>query len=224
MTIALVSRGIKMGGVGATVVADAINATGANLLLAFVASYQAASQTITDSAGNVYIGLTERLFLTTDRRARLFYCLNPTVSSNLVITSTGGGFASIAVAAFSGVKTSGALDQEIGGGITNVGFFPGLITPPQDGCLFVAGICTSSEPVNMAISLGYDLQWLPGGSGMGIGFAYKIQTTAAAQNPSFTWTNAGGIAALHTSFLPQPDAVPGGAGFSKSGLYIGVGL
>ncbi len=206
MAIALVARTVKVG-TGATVANDAINVTGANLLLALCCSYQNA-QAVSDNKGNVYTGLTERLWLGSDRRIRLFYCLNPITDPSLVVTATGGGFPSIGVAAFSGVKVSGAFDQEAGGGITNVGFSPGLITPSADNALMIAGICTSGDPGNMQINSSYDLLWGPGASGMGVGLAYKTVSPASAQSPSFTWTNNAGIAALHTSFLAQPPASP----------------
>lgn len=141
---------------------------------------------MTDNKGNTYTALTLSGGAGNDK-LRMFYCINPTVGTSHTFTSVGAGstssYASISVAGFSGVKTTGAFDQEaIASDSSGTTKQPGSITPVENNELIISGYGCNSSGGTIAVSAGYTLL----SSVTKVCLAYKIQTTAAAENP--TWT------------------------------------
>jgi hypothetical protein len=176
---------------GDTVTTGAIDTTGANLLVVYVAYAQGTSPAISDSKSNSpYTALTERN-AAASFAGRLHYFLNPSgVGSGHTFTATASSsFPSIYAVAYSGVL---AFDQESGAGGSGGSVQPGSLTPPSDGALFVCGLSDSDGSTD-TIDLSFDKRDgldLVGGQAFGGALAHLIQGSAAARNP--TWSTGGG--------------------------------
>lgn len=184
------------------VTSAAINTTGANFIVLTIAQYTGFTSggTLTDSKGNTWVELANSDAVLT--KTRLFYCEAPTVGSGHTFTFTSfGGSPSIAVAAFSGMITSGVSDQ-YNANNTGVSSWTTLnaggsgITPSQANTLVVATLSFEyNSGAAITIDSGYDTSPAPlvvpynaPYDGHGCGLAWKILTAASAQNP--TWTTA----------------------------------
>lgn len=137
------------------------------------------------SDGNTYTQLTDPGGAT---RACLFYCASPNVGANHVFSAS-GTFPSIYVQAFSGADLYGPFNKESG---TTAATQPGSLTPDYANCLVVTAINVSAgaaPTVNSGFTISdtlvNDSTFFTGG------MAYKIQTSAAAVNP--TWSAAGQV-------------------------------
>lgn len=155
----------------------------------------------TDSKGNTWSSLTDGAG---NSRCRLWYCLNPTVGSGHTFSSNIlGGYQSLQIAAFAGVKTVSAFDVENGADETTAASIAtGSITPGEDNELVVAGLLYYTN-TTVSIDNGFTIAAQVSaviGSWFGGALAYKIQTTAAAINPTFSWTGSTTTAARIASF------------------------
>jgi len=172
-----------------------IDSTGANLLVVTVSRFDSGvAQSFTDSRGNTWTALNERL-ISSSVRERVYYCLNPSVGASHTFTvsgvNAGSGtsiFPAIAVSAFAGV---GGFGSETGGTQTSSATGqPGSITPIQDGALLVTGESfnvAGTQSINSGYKIGAQKNFASGTS-LGVAQAYLIQTTAAAVNP--TWSGS----------------------------------
>lgn len=186
----------------------AIDTTGADLIVLAVAFGDTTTATVSDSKGNTWTSLTDRLgegpFL--DVRVQLHYCISPTVGSGHTFTASAGtNYASIAAAAFS--LAAGGFDAETGAG-SGVGgdttMQPGSLTPSSADALLVTAcgyIGAATATINSSFTEVEDID-NTGVGGFSVALAYKIQTTATAENPTWS-TNVGAerVAAAMASFL-----------------------
>lgn len=174
-------------------VTAAINSSGATLLVAVHACYGDPTwATVSDSKGNTWTALTPYVYWT---GIRIWYCLNPTSvgSSHTATVVDGAGYDSLALMAFGG-ESAIAFDVENGFGKTTDGttIQPGSVTPSVDNCLLVTGVTFTNYPsytaptVNSSFTRSGHIHQTSGGGSIGVG--YKIQTTAGAENP--TWTHS----------------------------------
>lgn len=199
MAIAVVQTAVAGSTGGTTVTTGAVDTTGANLIVISVSSYNSAVAP-TDSKGNTWTPLTDRL--NGAYHERLYYCASPTVGSGHTFTAAGAAsYPTICVLAFSGAHAT-PFDQESGGGAASgTSSQPGSITPSEDNCVLVtgvdfgAGVAASINGSFTASSVDYDTS-----DHMGGGIAYKIQTTAGAENPTWSWTISGVNATAMASF------------------------
>ncbi len=185
-----------------------VDSTGADLAVIFSARLAFAGVTFSDSKGNTYTALTSVRHSIFDHS--LAYCLNPTVGSGHTFTTSGASEPSVECELFGGVD---AYDQESGFGGATLTPQPGSITPPEDGCLFVTGLNAdnnSSWSINSSFTLAASINSSPG-TYAGSASAYKIQTTAGAENP--TWTATGNANTVTTMATFTPTAGGGGGGF-----------
>jgi hypothetical protein len=184
-------------------VTAAINTTGAALLVAAAAAYDAGAGTLTltDSAGNTWVPLTAYSGSSSNHLMRLFYCASPATSATHTFSLAGSGanpYATIAVAAFSG--PSGIPDIDVGAAFAS-GFSiqPGSATPAHDGELIVTAISMSILST-LAVDSGFtitDQLPFPGdGHSEGIGLAYLHQSVAAAIDPAWTTISGGSACAM----------------------------
>lgn len=204
--IALVAHAIAGSGGTSSATTAGVNTSGANFLVVVAVDLAGGSQSaISDSYGNTpYLQLTSQS--ATVRETISFY-YSATVGAGHTFTASGGTVSAIAAAAFSGVLTTNPVDVQAG--TNNSGsatIQPGSITPTQNNELIISGIGgyvvagseTYSIDSGMTIT---DQQGLIGGASFGLALAYKVQTTAAAINP--TWTvssSAAGLSATNGSF------------------------
>lgn len=193
----------------------AVDTTGADLLVAVASCYNAISGqvVVTDSKGNTWIGLTTQLS-GDGEDYRMWYSYNPVVGSGHTFTSDNGGagYSSIAVAAFSGSQTSpDPKDQQAGTGTSGVtSLQPGSITPSADGELVVTGIgfnATNTMSINSSFNITDQIN-ASSGLRQGVALAYKIQTTAAAVNPTWSWGSSSGAGTSQTSFKATGGSPP----------------
>lgn len=165
--------------------------TGATLAILGVAYYNLIGAiTLSDSKSNTYTPRTE--YSNTGYTARIYYCASPTVGSGHTFTLSGNStYACLFAAAFSGAHAT-PYDQEngntSGSGAT---LQPGSITPTEDNELIItvaAGNVTPADPTS--INGGYTItgHFANSVNNVAGGMAYVIQTTAAATNPTWTYT------------------------------------
>lgn len=213
MTISHIASTSKGSSGGSTVTTDSIDTTGADLLVAVVSYYgNTTDPVLSDSKGNTWTGLTAREQSGVTFSNRIYYCKPTSVGSGHTFTAGPGGtsYPTISVSAFSGTKTSSVFDQESGaataGNVTS--FQPGSITPSEDGCLLVTGVSTDGTSHSINSSFNATATDKLTGNHLGGGIAYKIQTTAAAENPMWSWTGSSSKAAAMASFKPAPPPAP----------------
>lgn len=192
----IAATGVGGGGGGTTA---NINTLAANFIVACVSvdSSTGTVPTPTDSEFNTWTPLTQvgganpPFF-----RSRLFYIENPSCDAahNFTISGTN---ASIAVAAFSGMLTSGVFDLEAsGGGAASNGVESaqgGSVTPSVADSLVISG--NGIEAVRtLAIGSGFTIAIeIPhvGGVSYGSALAYKELTAIGADNPVWDWNGQG---------------------------------
>jgi hypothetical protein len=172
-------------GGGAAVTTGSIDTTGATLLVVAIACYHTSDTVVSDNKSNTWTALTVRT--SGFYRNRLFYCKSPTVGSGHTFTAT-NSYNSIAVYAFSGTDGSDAESENGATATSGTSLQPGSVTPTVNGSLVITsfmGHYTESHAIT-----GFTKQDITQSSGAypSLGLAYLVQTTAAAINPTWTWT------------------------------------
>ena len=182
---------------------SAIDTTGADLLIVGVSAYADNTATNpTDSKGNSWTALTRSPV--NDPSCRFFYALPGTVGTGHTFTwSSAGSYPVIMVLAFGGVGAS-PFDKENGArGVTVSSLATGSVTPVEDGELLVsiwAGLETGTNPsCDNGFSLVDSVAFGNGNNCPGAS-AYLVQATAAAINPTWSWTTASTAAAALATF------------------------
>jgi hypothetical protein len=174
----------------------AIDTTGADLLVLLAAGYSGGPPAISDSKSNTWTALTQ-YSTGSDGFCRIYYVQGGTVGSGHTFTVSGGSsFAGCAVQAWSGSAVS-PFDQQNGAnlGAVNSGQ-PGSVTPTTANQLVIAGLQTNLNTdfnTAAAVNGGFtitDRVASIGGTSYAFGLAYLVQTSAAAANPTWTWTSA----------------------------------
>jgi hypothetical protein len=149
---------------------------------------------LADSKSNTWIPLVE---YGGGPRIRLFYCLGPTVGSGHTFTGTAsGGFPSVSVLALSGVLAASAFDAENGAAAVQ----PGSVTPSEDNEILITSLSfypSNTVSINSGFTISNQVDF-SNGVNMGLAMAYKIQTSAGAENP--TWSPS-------SSFTEQASAI-----------------
>jgi len=178
---------------GNTITTAGIDTTGASFLVAVISDYAGGSSTISDSKSNTWAALTA--YSSNNDRVCIYYVTTPTVGSAHTFTSTGtGNYSVISAAAFSGSAASSPFDQQTGQNNYNANtpgksIVVGSITPTEDNELVVTGLTGfAANTVSIDLSFSITNQTTFVGSQHLLGaMAYKIQTTAAAVNPTWSW-------------------------------------
>lgn len=199
---------------------SSIDTTGANLLVVVVSSYYGApAPTLTDSKGNTWT--TAQDFVgsgAAGNRLRMYYCLGGTVGSGHTVSITASGaYGSVAFASYSGVLASAALDQGTitgSNGLTSIQ--AGSVTPSEGNELVVAGLGYQTAAATASIDGGFTKRVNDNpqsGVSYGVALGDLIQTSAAAANPTWSWTGAGEASAAIATFKaaaggPPPDPLP----------------
>jgi len=216
---------------------NAANSTGADILFISVSRYGGGDvPTVSDSKGNTWTPLTESV--NGDNAARIYYALNPTVGTGHTFTVSGTAVYPTFIAhGFAGAALSSAFDAENGTTASSVtSVQPGSITPAENGEVIIANMALNTAPggagvsINSGFTIGGFRDYSAGVNIAGYG-AYFIQTTAAAINPTWSWTDSGFPAVRIASF--KAAAVAGGHpavkrmggvqfAHSLSGLYTRV--
>jgi len=221
MAYALLTHAIASSADSLGVTTGAIDTSGASLLVVSLASHSGASEnTLSDSKSNTWIPLTDPGGVI---RLRLFYATNPTVGSGHTFTASDvvSSFPAVAVASFSGANTSSPFDVENGAsGLSFTTLQPGSITPTEDNELVISALTHQQLSDPVGIDGGFtitDQVQLVGGLAFGLAFAYLIQTSAAAANPTWSINDAANGSAVIASFK-----VPAAGGHPTSKRAGGV--
>lgn len=214
MTIAHIASTSAGSTGGTTVTTSAIDTTGADFLVVAVSYYGSTSNAdpaLSDSKGNTWTALTARELGFNNAAAKIFYCKPTSVGSGHTFTADRTNtYPTISVSAFSGVKATSPFDQESGTSTNSAStsYQPGSITPSEDGCLLVTGICSDGTSHSVNSSFNATATDVLSSNHMGGGIAYKVQTTAGAENPTWSWTGSTWRAAAMASFKAEPLPAP----------------
>lgn len=193
MAISLVASTGTAGG-ATTVTTSAINTTGATLIVVQISEYSVgASIALTDSQGNTWTALTVKN--QGNSRSQLHYCVSPSTSASHTFTyGTALRYPSICVQAFSGVSTSSPFDvQNTNGASAATTVTTGSVTPSQNDEVLITGLCfetTGTISINSSFTISNQVNYAFGNN-FGSAMAYKIQTTAGAENPTWSKTGTG---------------------------------
>lgn len=198
---------------------SAIDSSGSSLLI--IGRSRQTAPVVSDSKGNTWTPCTEQVFGGVG--VRLYFVENPTVGASHTATNAVSGWTgAFCFAAFSGALTSGVLDQQNGATPAHgTSGQPGSITPSVDNCLIITAVTADDVTGTYAIDSGFtiiDQINLVGGTSFGVAVAYKIQTTAAAVNPTWSWASAADPSMVIASFK----AAGGGGGSPFKNFYPAV--
>ncbi len=188
MAIALVANTGAGSSDSSNVTTSAIGTTGANLIVVGVAGYTSFAATLTDNKGNTWTALTARTGAVC--RSVIWYCSNPTVGSGHTFSLTsGGGVPSLCVAAFSGAKATSPYEAESGSSIaTGTSLQPGSLTPSENGELLVTELSlVFDETPTINSSFTITNHTTKDANHYSSTLAYRVQSTAAAINPTWSW-------------------------------------
>jgi len=185
---------------------NALNTTGANLIVLGLSCASSVTPAISDSQSNTWTQIA--LVSAGTGKCILYYCSAPSTSASHTFTASATNiFAFLAAQAWSGAKSSGPLDQQTSNGSgSSATIQPGSITPSQNNCLVITamnGSIAGTMSIDSSFSIS-DQKALVGSVNYTGAMADFVQGTAAAINP--TWTNSGGasfIDAAIASFLPS---------------------
>ncbi len=190
---------------------DPIDTTGADFLVACVSDGTVASggsAAFTDSYGNTWSEIGND---NGGNRVRILYCVpGVNVGAGHTFSALGASsYATICVAAFSGVKQTSPLDQQnadmLPGGLQGKVLATGSVSPSQGEELLIFG-CGHNWTGMLSVDIGTLLDSISGAVNWGISLAYEIQTVATTRNPVFTQTGADQLMnAIIATFKP-----PGG--------------
>lgn len=197
-----------------------IDTTGANLIVAALAANAAASGTFSDSNSNTWTPLTQAPDAFSDRFICFYYCENPIVGAGHTFSVTGTStFPSISVSAWSGGTTSSFDVQNNNNNGFSTSTTTGSVTPGSANELVITALCF--DDTTATINLGFTTTDVHSGAAFGSvgnGMAYLIQTTATAENPTWSWSatsrnvgiiatfKSGGAAPSSPPFVPNPDS------------------
>lgn len=174
---------------------SSIDTTGADFLLVVGVwgSVFGGAWALTDSKSNTWSTCTTRT--ASDQNVRIAYCVPSSVGTGHTFSfGSGFGYFAISVSAWSGANASPFGAEGAGSsGSTFPGYTmtPGSVTPTEDNCLVIAGVNSSNSAATYTIDSGYTELMDSSGSGNARAnkSAYLIQGTAAAVNPTLTFSD-----------------------------------
>jgi len=195
MAIALVTSDKKQAAASGdvSVTSNSLDTTGANLIIAVTAILPGSSNApvISDSKGNSW---TDRTAYTSSQpvAVRVSYTIPTSVGSGHTFTTTNNqtSYKNLFILAFSGCHATTPYDKEAGSGLgssSSPRTF-GSVTPAVNGSVVIAAHGNSFGG-SIAADGGFTYQttsWT--GAAVAAAVGYLIQTTAAAANPSWSWT------------------------------------
>lgn len=140
---------------------------------------------ISDSKGNTWTFIANYDFFG-QGHVWLMYVKSPTVGSGHTITS-GTNRSAIAVGGFSGSDLTAPFDTQTGQNVSSGSstIQPGSLTPSVNNCLVVSGLYFESGTLT-SIGSGFTIFDTQNPGNSAVSLAYKVQTTAGAENPLWT--------------------------------------
>lgn len=206
MAYSLINHTAKEGS-SVTVTTNAIDTTGATLIVVVLATGAQALVSITDTGNNLWYYNDH--FQQSTQDIAFAFCVNPVTNASHTFTLT-QAFPSVAVLVFSGNAAGSEKTTASGANSTTV--TPGSITPAEDDALLIAGFCGGAA-TTQSISGGFTISdQIGGSSGQRVAAAYLIQTSKTAANPTWTNSASANISAMLGSFPLQTSGGGGGGG------------
>lgn len=204
--VTLVSHTIEgSGGTGDTFTTPAINTGSATLIVIGITEYAGTTNTLSDSQSNTWtcVGPTTTGNATQNR---VCYVASPTTngSHTFTLTCPSPCYGVLAVAAFAGTDTVPYDQDAVSGGTSGSSKQPGSITPSVNNELVVSVLTwenTDTVAVDSSMTITDQMRLnLPAAVHYSGALAYIVQTSAAAINPNWSWTNAEYSVARVSSF------------------------
>lgn len=209
MSIAVVANTAKASVNNTSVTSDAIDTTGADLLVLSVACYSLVS-TVSDSKGNTW---NARTLYGSGGLCQIFYAVNPTVGSGHTFTVSGGAatYPAVFVLALSGADLTAPYDVENGADTdSSTTIQTGSVTPSTDNQILITALSNypaGTDSIDLSFTISDQLQYTA--NSIGGALAHLIQTTAAAKNP--TWTHSVSATEIVGAIATFKAAAGGGA-------------
>lgn len=184
----------------------AINTSTANFIgVVLTLRNSGTNYNLSDSKSNTWTRIVAFEGASNQGGVAIYYCSPCIVGSGHTFTTT-SDFSGLNVFAFSGVSSSSPLDQSTGNFNNNLSstIQPGSVTPTQNGEIALTGVVNfnGSAPTIPTGYTGFNYATATAHAG---GAAYKIQSTAGAENP--TWSNmnvsSNGASNIATFFAPS---------------------
>jgi hypothetical protein len=201
-----------------------LNTTGANLLVACVSYYaNVTPPQISDSKGNSWT-LAVDATGAQDSHLQLFYSVPSNVGSSHTFTVTGNGsMSSINLMAFAGVAAS-PLDKVAEAFASGTSVQPGSVTPTQDDELLISCLTnTDASDTNRSIDGGFTISGQIGWDGTtysnAVAGAYRVQTAAAAANPTWSYPGSSNTNAVIATFRTTEEEGGGGGELAEMPLF-----
>lgn len=190
-----------------------IDTSGADLLIAGAIFFDSVltRSDIIDSKPNSWNNLTESL-ISGNTVARLSWSRPTSVGTghNFRYNSVNSSYVSLFIAAFSGANASPFDDEKGSTAPGSTSIQPGSLSPAVINELMVTvfGFTTSgTASIDSGFSITNQVDFLVG-QHYGGGFAYKIKSDQAAENPTWSFPNGGELATRMASFKPSAILVP----------------
>jgi hypothetical protein len=202
-----------------------IDTTGMTFVACFTCTVGA--RTVTNGQGDTVTALTSRS-TSTGMVGQWRYVANPTQNSSYTL-SQDQAFSTIFAFATDEIDVSGSpFDLEAGGqnNTAVTSYQPGSVTPSQADSFVLSGIAHSADSNSPTSGYGIDSSFTLAqsqaavvSSRIGGAFGYIKLTSAAAQNPTFTWTAANPTAGAHAVFKAVASG-GGGGGNVPLGILV----
>ncbi len=196
-----------------------IDTTGASVLIWHVSGYNQLPSTLSDSYNNDWVQVETVLSTYSGGGYRVTYIAFPApsqIGTGHTFTALGSSqFISFCVAAFGGTCGFAGFTHANSGFVTSMQ--AGSTTPPMNGCLLIAGL-SMTNGISGAVGIDSSFSIIDQvaysyGTYFGSALAYYVQPTAAAVNPTWSWTGSAGVAADLLVIIPTTS----GGGGSGSG-------
>lgn len=205
MAIALVTHisGFSSGGNGFTT--SSTDTSGANLLTVVLSDLDG-STTLSDSKSNSWTKLNNP---GGPPFTAIWYAKNPSVGTGHTFTATATSkFPALCMAAFSGCDTSSPFDQQTAGAGPSSPIQPGSVTPSVANEVIITGHAHDGAGTQLSVDSGFTItDHEPNHSNnYGAALAYLIETTATAQNPTWTLLSGETCFAVIATFKPSGGA------------------
>lgn len=194
-----------------------VDTTGCDIIWLVQANINGAPNVL-DSEGNSWssaaLGATANIY------CQIFYCQNPITSTMHVFTANTPAIGTALAMLGASGSVSSPFDQVSGANNdSTTSQQPGSVTPTEDYEILILGVSESDDgTVDSGFTIAEQVSpWA--GNNVGVALAYKIQTTAGAENP--TWTLAGGanqVNALLTTYKSAGAPPPGASLFRNANL------
>jgi hypothetical protein len=202
-------------GTAASVTSDAIDTTGATLLVISASYYTSGADVLwSDSKTNTWTSAGTPVS-SGNVKVAIRYADNPTVGSGHTFKLTGDGgsiYSSICVSAWSGMAVTDVLEAgtySTASASSATQVQAGAITPSNTSLVIAVTGTTLTSGATASIDSGFTIaSQVDGPTTFGQAHAYLVQAVGASVNPQWTWSSAGNITGTIVAFQGVATASP----------------